>query len=126
MSATWDMYTSGSLAGQVKRPVSYTKTKQDTTRVTLRLALVTQLGKYLLRTNDGLDHELILAPGTSDAEIEAEVRDVVLDHPGVTTVLTVNVERVADKGVPGVGVSIAVEYEGIDGKISNIELALGS
>lgn len=87
MAMTWDMHTSGPNAGQLLRPLAYTQTEDDATRVRVYLRLATQLGEYLLRMSEGLDHRRMLAPDATDAERAADVRAVVLGDPGVAEVI---------------------------------------
>lgn len=113
---TWDMWTSGENAGQVKRPLAYTETEDDATRVDVYLQLATPSGKYLYNTDEGLDHERILDPTTTDEERGALVRDVVLSRPRVTEVVsgpTVTVD--------GQQVSIEVAFGTVTGTVIGIQ-----
>lgn len=114
--ATLDMYTSGNNAGQVKRPLVYTTTEDDATRVKIYLQLATPLGEYLLDTDEGLDHELILTTD-SDEERAALVRDLVLADERVESIVegpTVTVD--ADN----ITVAIAVTFKTITGTLVSI------
>jgi hypothetical protein len=87
MPATWDMHTSGDSAGQLIRPLQYTATEADATRVRLYLMLSTNLGTWRFDTEVGLDYSRIFDPLTSDNERTALVRDIVLDDPGIASIL---------------------------------------
>jgi hypothetical protein len=83
---TWDMYTSGDDAGQLIRPLQYTTSEADATRVRIYLKLATPLGQWKFDVLDGIDHALMLAPDTSDEYRIAIVRDIVLNDPGVASI----------------------------------------
>lgn len=87
MAATLDMITSGDDAGTLIHPLQYTTTDDDVIRVNAWLQLATPLGKYLPRTSDGLDHELLIDAGTSDEERAAWVRTLLLAVEGVADII---------------------------------------
>lgn len=86
MTATWDMITSGDSAGQLIRPLQYTATDDDATRVRVYLKLATPLGSYKLSTDEGLDYATILSPLSSDEYRAALVREIVLADDGVDSI----------------------------------------
>ncbi len=86
--ATWDMHTSGDDSGQVKRPLVYTATDDDATRVKVYLRLATELGTHKLRMREGLDRERILDANTTDAERGAIVAALVFEDPRVVAITT--------------------------------------
>lgn len=117
---TFDMYTSGPNAGAVIRPLQYTTTEDDATRVKVYLQLATPFGKYVYDTEEGLDYERILDPTTSDDERGALVRDVVLQDERVEAVVfgpSVTVDYDADNGPE---VTITVTFRTITGTIIEI------
>lgn len=118
--ATFDMITSGDEAGTIVRPLTYTTTDDDATRVAVFCQLSTPVTKYLYATDEGLDIERILDPNTTDEERGALVRDVVLSNPRVEAVIsgpTVTVDYDAD---PGAEVTIEVTFRTITGTLLTI------
>jgi len=103
---TWDMVTSGATAGTVIAPPTYTTSEDEATRVQVYLSLATDLGTMLLRTSDGLDHERLLLPTTTDIEREQLVIELVLDHPRVVDVTEAEVTTSAN----GLEVSISATF----------------
>jgi hypothetical protein len=117
---TFDMYTSGENAGEVIRPLQYTTTEDDATRVKVYLQLATPFGKYVYDTDEGLDYDRILDPTTSDDERGALVRDVVLQDERVESVVfgpSVTVDYDADNGPE---VTIKVTFRTITGTVIEI------
>ena len=85
--AIWDMITEGDDAGQLLRPLTYTTTAENATRVRVWLKLATPLGAYKLGPSEGLDIERLLQPDTPNAERVAYVRELVLADEGVDSVI---------------------------------------
>lgn len=95
---TTDKTVDGTPPQETFRPLRYTETDRDTIRVALWSQLSTILGQYRMDIEQGLDVELILDPGTSDAEREALVADVVLSFPGVTGIAEGPTLELSDDG----------------------------
>ncbi len=103
---TWDMITSGPDAGTVIHPPTYTTTEDQATRVQVYLSITTELGSWRLDTSEGLDHERILQPTTSDREREQLLTELVLDHARVTAVTEASVVTAKD----GLSVDISATF----------------
>lgn len=117
---TLDMYTIGANAGQVIRPLQYTTTEDDATRVKVYLQLATPFGKYVYDTDEGLDYDRILDPMTSDEERGALVRDVVLSDERVESVVDGPTVTVDYDAANGPEVTIEVAFQTITGTIITI------
>lgn len=118
--ATFDMITNGEGAGELVRPLAYTTTDDDATRVKVYLQLATPAGKYLYQTDEGLDFDRILDPTCGDEERGALVRDVVMADERVEAVVdgpTVSVDYDAN---PGPEVTIEVTFRTITGTLITI------
>jgi hypothetical protein len=118
--ATFDMITSGEGTGELVRPLAYTTTEDDATRVKVYLQLATPFETYLYKTDEGLDIERILEPSCSDEERGALVRDVVMADERVESVVsgpTVTVDYDADDGPE---VTIDVTFQTITGTLITI------
>lgn len=120
--ATWDMYTSGPLKGQLIRPPTYTATADDATRVKVYLKLATPLGAYLYAVEDGLDHARMLDPRTTDAERAALVRDVVLGDERVAEITVGPDVSVDFDAEPGPELTVTLTARTITGAPFDIEI----
>jgi hypothetical protein len=112
---TLDMYTTGANAGELVRPLAYTTDDDNATRVEVYLQLATPFGKYVFNTDEGLDYDRILDPNTSDEERGALVRDVVLAHPRVESVVAGPIVTVDNEAANGPRVTIKVTFRTITG-----------
>jgi len=122
---TWDMVTAGPEAGTLIRPLVYTETEDEATRVKLWVQLATLLGSYLLATNEGLDHRRMLLSEVDDDERAALVRALLLDDERVATVDDVRVTT--DLGFEGgPRVEVEADYTTITGTPDTIGANIGA